>query len=237
MLFDLWEQNEIQKNKWENLFNTETMLPISEIKNDTIILKDGWLRTILKVSGLNLDLRNFDEQQIILEQYKRFLNGLSFPIQIIIRNTYLDLSNYLEYVKWNLDQIDNIVLHKQWEEYVSFLEDIDSKQWLIYVKEFYLVVPYYNGEQDANQINKSWRVKLLDILNTKDSVEKIVEKYRSFLKWKNMLETRVNLIMDWLASMWIISEKLKTSELISLLFRYYNPLIHWAQAKISNDLI
>jgi len=213
------------------------MLPISEIKNDTIILKDGWLRTILKVSGLNLDLRNFDEQQIILEQYKRFLNGLSFPIQIIIRNTYLDLSNYLEYVKWNLDQIDNIVLHKQWEEYVSFLEDIDSKQWLIYVKEFYLVVPYYNGEQDANQINKSWRVKLLDILNTKDSVEKIVEKYRSFLKWKNMLETRVNLIMDWLASMWIISEKLKTSELISLLFRYYNPLIHWAQAKISNDLI
>lgn len=237
MLFDLWEQNEVQKNKWENLFNTETMLPISEIKNDTIILKDWWLRTILKVSGLNLDLRNFDEQQIVLEQYKRFLNGLSFPIQIIIRNTYLDLSNYLEYVKWNLDQIDNIVLHKQWEEYVSFLEDIDSKQWLIYVKEFYLVVPYYNGEQDANQINKSWRVKLLDILNTKDSVEKIVERYRSFLKWKNMLETRVNLIMDWLASMWIISEKLKTSDIISLLFRYYNPLIHWAQAKISNDLI
>lgn len=237
MLFDLWEQNEVQKNKWQNLFNTETMLPISEIKNDTIILKDGWLRNILKVSGLNLDLRNFDEQQIVLEQYKRFLNGLSFPIQIIVRNTYLDLSNYLEYVKWNLDKIDNIVLHKQWEEYVSFLEDIDSKQWLIYVKEFYLVVPYYNGEQDASQINKSWRVKLLDILNTKDSVEKIVEKYRSFLKWKNMLETRVNLIMDWLASMWIISEKLKTSEIISLLFRYYNPLIHWAQAKISNDII
>jgi hypothetical protein len=53
---------------------------------------------------------------------------------------------------------------------------------LIYVKEFYLVVPYYNGDDDANQINKSWRVKLLDVLNTKDSVEKIVEKYRSFLK-------------------------------------------------------
>jgi len=237
MLFDLWEQKEVQKYKWENVFNTETMLPISEIKNDTIILKDWWLRNILRVYGLNLDLRNFDEQQIVLEQYKRFLNWLSFPIQVIIRNTYLDLSNYLQYVKSNVAEIDNMVLQNQWQEYTSFLEDIDSKKGLIYVKEFYIVVPYYDWEQDASNINKSWRVKLLDVLNTKDSVEKIVEKYRYFLKWKNMLETRVNLITDWLASMWIITEKLTTSEIISLLFRFYNPLIHWAQAKVSEEII
>jgi len=50
------------------------MLSISEIKSDTIILKDGGIRAILKVSGLNLDLKNFDEQNIIIEQYKKFLN-------------------------------------------------------------------------------------------------------------------------------------------------------------------
>lgn len=237
MLFDLWEQKEVQKTKWENVFNTETMLPVSEIKNDTLILKDGWLRNILRIYGLNLDLRNFDEQQIVLEQYKRFLNWLSFPIQIIIRNTYLDLSNYLQYVRSNVAEIDNMILQTQWHEYTSFLEDIDSKKWLIYVKEFYIVVPYYDWEQDVSNINKSWWVKLLDALNTKDSVEKIVEKYRYFLKWKNMLETRANLIADWLASMWIISEKLTTSEIISLLFSFYNPLIHWAQAKVTEEVI
>lgn len=237
MLFDLWEQKQVQKSKWENVFNTETMLPVSEIKNNTIILKDWWLRHVLRVFGLNLDLRNFDEQQIVLEQYKRFLNWLSFPIQIIIRNTYLDLSNYLQYVKSNVADIDNMVLQNQWNEYTSFLEDIDSKQWLIYVKEFYIVVPYYDWEQDASSINKPWWNKLLDVLNTKDSVEKIVEKYRYFLKWRNMLDTRTSLITDWLASMWIIAEKLTTSEIISLLFRYYNPLIHWAQANITEELI
>jgi len=237
MLFDLWEQKQVQKSKWENVFNTETMLPVSEIKNNTIILKDWWLRHVLRVFGLNLDLRNFDEQQIVLEQYKRFLNWLSFPIQIIIRNTYLDLSNYLQYVKSNVADIDNMVLQNQWNEYASFLEDIDSKQWLIYVKEFYIVVPYYDWEQDASSINKPWWNKLLDVLNTKDSVEKIVEKYRDFLKWRNMLDTRTSLITDWLASMWIIAEKLTTSEIISLLFRYYNPLIHWAQANITEELI
>ena len=80
----------------DKVFNTETMLPISEIKNDTIILKDSGIRAILKVTGLNLDLKNFDEQQIVLEQYKRFLNGLDFPMQILIRNTYLETRSHLQ---------------------------------------------------------------------------------------------------------------------------------------------
>jgi hypothetical protein len=95
------------------MFNTQTMLPISEIKYDTLILKDGGTRAILKVTGLNLDLRNFDEQQIVLEQYKRFLNGLGFPIQILIRNTYLDLSDYLVYMKKNVERVENMTLQKQ----------------------------------------------------------------------------------------------------------------------------
>lgn len=235
MLFNLWEQWQVQKNKIENLFNTETMLPVSEIKNDTIILKDGWLRSVLRVYWLNLDLRNFDEQQIVLEQYKRFLNWLNFPVQILVRNTYLDLSNYLEYIKSNISVIESPILKKQGEWYVKFLDDIDSKQWLIYVKEFYVIVPYYDWEQDASSINKSWWAKFMDVLNAKDSVERIVSRYRSFLKWSRMLETRIGLIVDWLAWMWISSEKLTTSEIISLMFRFYNPLLHNAQSKIKQE--
>lgn len=86
------------------------MLPVSEIRNDTIIMKDGGLRAILRINGLNLDLKNGDEQQIVLEQYKKFLNGLEYPIQILVRNTFLDLSNYLNYIKANLSDIENPVL-------------------------------------------------------------------------------------------------------------------------------
>jgi hypothetical protein len=32
------------------------------------------MRSVIKVDGLNLDLKNYDEQQVIIEQYKRFLN-------------------------------------------------------------------------------------------------------------------------------------------------------------------
>lgn len=231
-LFNLWEQSKIQKTKSDNLFNTETMLPISEIKNDVIILKDSWLRSILKVEWINLDLKNFEEQQIVLEQYKRFLNGLSFPIQIIVRNNYLDISDYLVYINKNLSKIANPTLKQTGTAYLKFLENIDSKQGLIYEKSFYIVVPYYEWEKDENSIQKSRFTKLMDVLNSKDSVEKIVERYRIFQKWKSMLDTRCSLISEWLGSIWINTEKLWTSEIISILFNYYNPLLHNIQSNM-----
>lgn len=231
-LFNLWEQTQIQKTKAENMFNTETMLPISEIKSETLILKDWWLRSILKIEWINLDLKNSDEIQIVLEQYKRFLNGLWFPIQIIVRNNYLDLSKYLSYTEKNISQITNPILKESGNAYFNFLQNIDSKQWLIYEKSFYIVVPYYDTEKDEASIRKSRITKILDTLDAKDSVEKIVQRYRSFQKHKNMLDTRCNLVVDWLAWMGILAERLDTPEIISLLFNYYNPLLHNAQSKM-----
>lgn len=232
MFFNLWDKNKIQKPKHENLFNTETMLPISEIRNDTIIMKDGGLRAILRINGINLDLKNGDEQQIVLEQYKKFLNGMEYPIQILVRNTFLDLSNYLTYIKTNLQAIENPVLKWQGEAYHRFLQNIDMQQGLIFNKEFYIIVPYYEGEQDKSQIQRSRWGKLLDVLNAKDSIEKIVMRYRQFLKGRTWLETRINLIVEWLNGMGIGAEQINTSDIISLIFRCYNPLLHGSQSPL-----
>jgi hypothetical protein len=231
MQFPFGDQNKIQKAPSDSLFNTETMLPISEIRDGVAILKDGGLRGIIRVEGLNLDLKNFDEQNVILEQYKRFLNGLSFPIQILVRNTYLDLTDYLSYIRANLQEIDNPAMKYQGQSYLSFLEGIDAQQGLIFVKEFYVVVPFYTNEQDSQQVNKSWRDKFMNVLNAKDDVEVIVERYRRFLQGQKQLQTRVNLLIEGLAGLNIQSDQLTSSEIVSLLFRMYNPLLDSSQAK------
>lgn len=225
------DKSKIKKWKSDNLFNTETMLPISEVKNWIIILKDWWLRSVIKVEWLNLDLKNFDEQQTILEQYKRFLNWLDFPIQILIRNTYLDLTDYLSYLKKNLKEIDNPALKRQWNSYVTFLEGIDNQQWLIYVKEFYIIIPYYRDERDAEQVNRSRWDKILNILNSKDDIEMIVERYRKFIKYEQNIQTRENVLISGLNDLWMSAERLDTSWVISLLFRMYNPLLDSSQAR------
>lgn len=225
------DKSKIKKWQPDSLFNSETMLPISEVKNGIVILKDWWLRSIIKVEWLNLDLKNYDEQQVILEQYKRFLNWLAFPIQILIRNTYLDLTEYLSYLRNNLKEIENPALKNQWQSYLSFLEWIDDQQWLIYVKEFYVVIPYYWDERDAEQVNRSWWDKFLNVLNAKDDVEMIVERYRTFIKSEQNIQTRENVLIAWLNDLWMSAERLDTAWVISLLFRMYNPLLDSSQAR------
>lgn len=233
MIESLGDKKKIQKTASDSLFNTETMLPISEIRDGIVILKDGGLRSIIRVEGLNLDLKNYDEQQVVLEQYKRFLNGLSFPIQILVRNTYLDLTDYLSYMKTNISRIDNVALRNQGEWYLEFLEGIDSQQGLVFVKEFYIIVPYYSEEMDGKQVNKSWWDKFMNVLNAKDDVEMVVERYRNFIKNQKQLQTRINLIMEWLSGLRIQSEQLSTSDTVGLLFRMYNPLLDSSQSKFA----
>ena len=229
MLFKNLENQNIQKGKQEAQFNTETMLPISEIKDGYAILKDGGIRAVLKADGINLDLKNFNEIQSTLEQYKRFLNGLEFPLQFLVRNTYLDLREYLNYVTTNVEKLDPWALKEQGKNYASFLEDINMKQGLIYVKEFYVIIPYYVNEADTDQVKKPRRSKFMDTLNAKDDIETIVARYRNFAKGQKMLNTRIALIQEGLWGMGIKTELLNTKDLISLLFSVYNPLLDSTQ--------
>ena len=105
------------------------------------------------------------------------------------------------------------------------------KQGLIFVKEFYVVVPYYVNEQDTDQIKKAWRSKFMDTLNAKDDVETIVSRYRNFVKGQKMLNTRIALIQEGLAGLGIRTTQLNTKDVISLLFSVYNPLLDSTQAQ------
>jgi hypothetical protein len=230
----LWlkEQQQMKQGKKNNVFNTETMLPISEIRNNTVVLKDGWLRAIIKVSGLNIDLRNYDEQVAVVEQYKKFLNGLDFPLQILVRNTYLELSDYITYIKDKVALIDQKALRTQGEGYLSFMENINAKTGLIYVKEFYIVVPYYSMEMDAEQVKKPWWKKFMDAFSPIETPEKIVGNYRNFLKNDRFLETRANLVLEWLKGIGMYAQRLWLTETIWLLFKVYNPEAHKNMAEM-----
>lgn len=225
------EEQLIQKNKKsDQLYNTEVMLPISEIQEDTIILKDGGLRTIIKVEWLNLDLRNDDETLVILEQYKRFINSLDFPIQILIRNTYLDLTQYIDHMQKNVAVITSPALKSQGEQYVNFLDKISVQQGLIFVKEFYIVIPYYASSNDNSMIKKPRWQKLLAVLETQEGIDKIVAKYRSFIKQRKFIDTRASVTIEWLRGIWLRAERIGMTDIVSLLFSVYNPAVHVSQA-------
>ena len=78
---------------------TKRSVPIGEIRNDSLIMKDGTLRVVLMVSSINFALKSAEEQQAIISAYMQFLNSYDYPIQIVIQSRKLDINKYLEKLK------------------------------------------------------------------------------------------------------------------------------------------
>lgn len=228
-----FDKSKFQNNNIPKIANTESLLKFSEIRNDTLIMNDGSLRAVVKATGLNLDLRSPDEQAMAINSYKRFLNGLDFPIQIIVHNTYLDLTDYINYLKDQVKTLSNNTLAEYGKQYYRFLEDINLQEGLIYTKEFYVVIPYATTEKDFAQIRKPRRQKFLDALDASNSAEKIMARYRQFTINNKFLDTRVALIIEGLRSVWVGCEQLTWDDTIKLLFKIYNPNLHKSQANFA----
>ena len=224
------ENKKIVNNK-ETLESTDKYLNIDEIRWDTIIMKDGGLRAIIKCSWLNIDLKNSEEEQIVAEKYARILNSIDFPIQILVRSTNLDLSDYLDYVKKNINNIDNEVLKWQWEQYFEFLNKLNQSQWLLFTKEFYVIVPYYWFEESKN-IKESQFNKFISALSNTQSAESIANNLRTLYKNKKHLNQRCSLLQNWLQWLWLETKKLWFEEIVGLLFEVYNPLAIKKQSEV-----
>ena len=54
--------------------------------------------TVLEVEGINYGLKSPEEQNAIIARYRALLNGLSFPLQILVRIFPLNLAPYLAHL-------------------------------------------------------------------------------------------------------------------------------------------
>ncbi|MFM2392073.1 MAG: hypothetical protein RLZZ546_50, partial [Bacteroidota bacterium] len=55
---------------------TQDFIPIKEIREGIITLKDGGLRSIVMANSTNLSLKSGEEQKAIILQFQNFLNTL-----------------------------------------------------------------------------------------------------------------------------------------------------------------
>ena len=74
---------------------TQDFVPIKEVRDGVIILKDNSLRAILMTSSLNFALKSEDHQNAIIGQFQNFLNSLDFSVQLFIESRKLDIRPYL----------------------------------------------------------------------------------------------------------------------------------------------
>jgi hypothetical protein len=208
-------KNKTAVKKRQAVPSTQQHILIAEIKNDTVIMRDGTLRAVLLVSSINFALKNDDEQTAIVSSYVSFLNTLEHPIQIVMQSRKLYIKPYLDKLLQREREQTNELLRTMIADYRSYITELTSLGEIMN-KQFYVVVPY----DPLSNKGKSFWTRFSEVLNPARGVKLKGER---FLKRKEELDARLRQIESGLSSMGLTLARLDTQALIELYYSTYNP--------------
>ncbi len=195
--------------------STQQFLDIAEIKEETIVMKDGSIRSVLLVSSLNFALKSEDEQEAIISSYVSFLNNINFPIQIVVQSRQFNIESYLNDLKVKAREQTNELLKMQTNEYIDYIQELVSMG-NIMNKKFYITIPY-NPLSDQH---KSFFASLTEVF-TPSKLIKL--KDENFQRYKRNLDRRTRNVISGLNSIGLKSVRMDTQGLIELFYNTYNP--------------
>ncbi len=198
---------------------TQEFVPIREVRDGVVILKDGGMRAILMTSSLNFALKGPDEQNAIIMQFQNMLNSLNFSIQIFMESRRLDIRPYIALLEQRQKEQVEDLLKVQTKEYIEFIKSF-TESTSIMTKTFFIVIPYSPAMlQGSNK--KGLTDSLLQKKNTK--AEKAQNDTDSFEENKSQLEQRLSVVEQGLVRCGIRVVQLGTEEIVELYYKIFNP--------------
>jgi type IV secretory pathway VirB4 component len=193
--------------------STQSHLDVAEIKEGTVVLKDGSLRAVLVVSSTNFSLKSSEEQNALIAAYQSFLNSLDFPVQVLMQSRKLDINTYLDKLRGIMQGQTNELLRLQTQEYIEYITKLVEFA-SIMNKTFYVIVPYTIDVAKEGFFNK-----LGSLFNPAGTIS---TKKSDFENHREGLYTRANHVSATLNGMGLRTIILNTEELVELLYNSYN---------------
>lgn len=207
------EKNRLAKSKPGPA--TQRFLDIAEIRDDMVILNDGTVRGVLLVSSINFALKSEPEQEAIIQSYVTFLNGLDYPIQIVIQSRRMNIDAYVASLNAQERTTANDLLRAQIADYRTFVSEL-VELGQIMQKRFYVVVPY---DPLTNKKRGFWQ--RLQMVLSPAAAAKLNEK--QLADRREQLSRRLSLVSGNMLSMGLQTARLDTQGLIELYYNAYNP--------------
>ena len=172
-------------------------------------------RAVIEVTGINFQLKAEEEQKAILNGYRAFLKGLSFPIQILVRSQRLNLNQYLQ----NLEIVEDSQDESPWgvlaRSHAQFVRDLAAHRTLL-EHRFYLVIP-------AERVQASGISRFFSFLpfNRKQRVRQARETALS--KAQQTLDLRSEVVTQQMSALGLTCRRLIDEELADLYYSCITP--------------
>jgi len=194
--------------------STQDFVPISQVRDGIVVLKDGTLRAILLASSINFALKSEDEQTAFIVQFQNFLNSLDFSCQIFVQSRMLDIRPYIATLEAQYKtQLDDL-MRVQIREYIEFIKSFTEAA-NIMTKSFFVIVPY----------SPVISVKQAGLANLNPFAKKgnVATDNKTFEEHVSQLEQRIAIVQQGLMRTGVRTVQLGTEEAIELLYKMFNP--------------
>ena len=195
---------------------TQDFVPIKEIRDGIVILKDGSMRAVVMASSVNFALKSADEQQGIIMQFQNFLNGLDFSIQISIQSRELDIRPYISMLEGRYKNEVGDLMKIQIREYIQFVKNFVD-QTSIMTKTFFVVIPFSPSVQFIPSSNP------IDQLVGKKPITATKTTNDHFEENRSQIEQRIGTVSQGLSRCGIRTVQLGTEEIVELFYKIFNP--------------
>ncbi len=199
---------------------TQEFVPIKEVKDGIMILKNDSMRGVVLASSINFSLKSDDERNAIILQFQDFLNSLDFPVEISIESRRLDIRPYIALLEGRYKEQTNDLMKIQTREYIDFIKKF-TESTSIMTKSFFIIVSYDPALVKLQGPNAG--LSKLNIFKKKSANKQQEEKQANFEENRTQLEQRVSVVEQGLSRCGIRVIRLGTEEVIELFYKIFNP--------------
>ncbi len=194
---------------------SQEFVPIQEIRDGIVILRDGSMRSIILASSLNFALKSQDEQNSIIFQFQNFLNSLDFSVQMFIQSRKLDIRPYTSLLEGRYKEQVNDLMKIQTREYIDFIKTFVENT-NIMSKSFFVVIPYTPPllQKGESPLDKVFGKKKENVM---------IGNTEAFEEHRSQLEQRVSVVEQGLVRCGVRVAQLGTEEVVELFYKIFNP--------------
>lgn len=175
---------------------------------------------IIEITASNFALLSQREQSTKIFSYAAFLNSLSFPVQILIRNKRMDISSYLK----TLDETEKTITIPQLKNHIKLYRAFVHEMVTVNVvlnKSFYIIIPYSSLETGVGGVAQA-------------SQKGISQTEALAQSAKKSLQSKADSLLVQLQKFAVSAKILEKEDLIKLLYVIYNEETELQVAQIEN---
>lgn len=194
-----------------------------KVEDDAIHLKNQELRAVIEVTPINFSILGREEQQAIISAFRDFLNSLDFPIQIVMRTANLSLDDYLFDLKQNVLKLNSKELEEQFSSFQEFINKFIQEN-AVKNRLFYVIVPY--SPNSRTTVLKDLLTGIKNLFPGKKSKTSFQLNREIAL---NQLNVRAELCREKLKRCGLLTARLNSEQLVSLLASFFESFIEAEQ--------